>query len=471
MTKKIIFVHAPRIEYEQNYGVTLVPLWAFALAAYIPDDWDVEVYNTQIDGPANLVGSADVYALSGMNYDIRSVKEAREKIKTNHPDATFIVGGPMVWSMEQEGKLSLLEEFDHLFILDGEETLPKFLSDFNSRNTEETPKIIRSNRFAVSQSVPIRFDLLAPTARKYYGGMIEVSRGCPFLCEFCDIRVLPGNNRSNNKSPEVIVEELDRYYKLGINQIQFACDNFIGDIQWARACVDAIIEWRERTGAKISIFTWLTINLHKMPELMEKMRIAGFSIINIGIESVNRNSLLETAKVQNTANEIHEAVSIIQSYGFVIIPGFIFGFDSDDEEVFNDTLKFKIETGLMGGEPAFLQALAGTPLFKRLERSGRVIPADEQAAIVRKGNIGVETYIETNVRYLLDSNFLAEGFMEFIRTYISADFQFARFKRHMEILETYGNYIEPPDSGGYASFWEYLKYQVTDFSNFRMLLN
>ena len=87
--------------------------------------------------------------------------------------------------------------------------------------------------------------------------------------------------------------------------------------------------------------------------------MAGFSIINIGIESVNRNSLLETAKVQNTATELQNAVSTIHSYGFVIIPGFIFGFDSDDKEVFNDTLKFKIDTGLIGGEPAFLQALAG----------------------------------------------------------------------------------------------------------------
>ena len=470
MTHKITFVHAPNILYDQNYGVALVPLWAYTLAAHLPDSWHAEVFNTQIDSGLNSKGAADVFAFSGLNKDVDSIRAAHATIKSQHPNSIFIIGGPMVWSLKQEGKIALVDYFDYLFILDGEKTLPEFLDWVADGSQREYPKEIQADRFPISDAKAIDFDLLRPKIKKYYGAMVEVSRGCPFLCEFCDVRVLPGNNRANNKDPAIIVEELDQYAKSGITQVQFVCDNFIGDIKWARECVNAIIEWKERTGSNISIFTWLTINLYKNHELMTKMRLAGFSIFNIGIESVNSNSLLETAKVQNNAVVLEKAVKTINSYGFLIIPGFIFGFDSDTETVFDDTLNFYVDTGLVGGEPAFLYGLAGTPLYKRLERSGRLIKKGNDEAAVRKGNVGIERRIETNVKYLLDSDFLAQGFVSFMKTYLSADYQFSRFKKHMEIIRDYGNYIEPPDSGGYASISDYLKKQALDLENLKMLL-
>ena len=87
---------------------------------------------------------------------------------------------------------------------------------------------------------------------------------------------------------------------------------------------------------------------------------------------------METAKAQNFT-ELGGAITEIQSYGFVIVPGFIFGFDSDTETVFDDTLDFFVEKGLIGGEPAFLMALSGTPLSWRMERAGRLVTDEEEA--------------------------------------------------------------------------------------------
>ncbi len=47
MTHRITFVHAPKIRYDQNYGTLFSPLWAYMLAAHVPDGWDV----TSADGP------------------------------------------------------------------------------------------------------------------------------------------------------------------------------------------------------------------------------------------------------------------------------------------------------------------------------------------------------------------------------------------------------------------------------------
>lgn len=446
---KITFVNAPEDFYDQNYGTRFISLWAYTLASYVPDTWDVEILDCKTESPS-AAGNADVFAFSGINQDIDSIRYVHDLLKGKYPDATFILGGPITWSLEQEGKLDCLRYFDYLFILDGEETLPDFLRKLERGEHKALAQVIRAERFPVGQARKIRFDLLRPKAEYYYGAVVEVSRGCPFLCEFCDIRVLPGNNRSNNKDINLIVEELDEYYKLGITQVQFACDNFIGNVAWARECVDAIIAWKDRTGAKISIFTWLTINLYKMPQLMAKMRQAGFSILFIGIESVNRNSLLETAKVQNIS-ALHEAVREIHSYGFVIAPGFIFGFDSDTETMFDDTLKFFVETGLIGGDPSFLTALAGTPLYERMQRAGRLIEREDAVTARKK--------IQTNIRYLQDADFLVKGFVRFMRVYTSPEFQYARFENHMKLIMESGKFV-PVDGGGYASPREYLKLQL-----------
>ena len=458
MSHKITFVHAPVIQYDQNYGTLFSPLWAYTLAAHIPARWDIEIFDCIVHDPDGM-GAADIFAFSGINQDIDSVRLVLHRLRARHPQATFIIGGPITWSLEQEGKLAFLNCFDFIFILDGERTLPDFLARFEAGAHKDLDKVIRADRFPMGEARPIRFDLYRDNIRHYYGAVIEVSRGCPFLCEFCDIRVLPGNNRSNNKDVALIVRELDEYCKLGVTQFQFACDNFIGDIAWARKCVDAIIEWKRRTKKKISIFTWLTINLYKMPDLMAKMRQAGFSILFIGVESVNQNSLLETAKVQN-GPALGPAVREIQSFGFIIAPGFIFGFDSDTETVFDDTLDFIADVGLIGGDPSFLVALPGTPLFERMKRTGRLVEEIDDATVRRK--------IQTNIRYLLNAAFLSRGFIDFIGKYTAADYQLRRFKNHLDLILNSNNFVVS-DGVGYGSPREYIKLQFSDPLNRRML--
>ncbi len=457
-TLKITFVPTPAIRFDQNYGTLFGPMWAYTLAAYVPETWKSKIVDCSFEDP-RTIESSDVFAFSGINQDIDSIRRVHDMLKAKYPKAVFVVGGPITWSLEQDGKLNLLDYFDHIFIMDGEETLPNFLNAYQQGEVADIPKIIRSTRFKIRDARQIRFDLYQPNAKNYYGALIEVSRGCPFLCEFCDIRVLPGNNQSHNKSIPLIIQEMDAYHKLGITQFQFACDNFIGDIAWARECVDAIIEWRKTSGAKASIFTWLTINLHKMPDLMEKMREAGFSIIFIGIESVNANSLLETAKVQNRL-AMDEAIGHIQEFGFIIAPGFIFGFDSDTTTVFEDTLEFLDKTGLIGGDPSFLMALPGTPLFERMQRAGRLIGNDEQAIVREK--------ITTNIRYLQDPEFLVNGFVQFIEKYTSADFQLSRFKNHINMIMSSETFI-PQGQGGYGSPIEYMKLQFREFNRLKDL--
>ena len=430
-TYRVTFVHAPVCQYDHHDSALFSPLWAYTLAAYVPATWDVAIADCLLETPAEIA-QADVFAFSGTNQDIDSLKAVHSLLKAKYPSATFVLGGPITWSLEREGKLHLLDFFDRLFVLDGEQSLPAFLGAFERGLSASFPKVIRGERFDLEQARPIRFDLYRDNVDKYFGASIEVSRGCPFLCEFCDVRVLPDNNRANNKSAELIVRELDSYFAMGISHFLFVCDNFVGDVNWARACVDAILAWQSRTGAKLSIFTWATLNIAKLPDLMGKMRRAGFTVLYIGIESVNEHALLETAKVQNRV-ALAPAVCRIQSFGFIIAPGFIFGFDSDGPTLFDDTLAFMVESGLIGGDPSFLMAMPGTPLFDRMRATSRLVEGGASATSRRK--------IATNIRYLMDARALARGFVRFIEDLTDAETQLRRFQRHIELLEKSDRFV------------------------------
>ncbi|MHC4606635.1 MAG: B12-binding domain-containing radical SAM protein [Planctomycetota bacterium] len=466
---RIHFVHAPQVYYEQNYGTRFVPLWAYTLAAHVPERWDVAITDCTMTDRSEIP-AADVFAFSGINQDFHTIRDTHRFLKKRYPDAVFLLGGPITWSFEKDGRLDELREFDHLFILDGERTLPGFLRRFEAGRRGELDPIIRAGRFPLDRARPFRSDLLEPNVSKYYGGVIEVSRGCPFLCEFCDIRVLPGNNETHVKDPDLVVEELDRLYRMGVRRVQVACDNYIGDQAWAERCTDAILKWTQETGAEMALYTWVTVNLSRLPRLMTKMRKAGFTTLFIGIESFNSQSIQETAKVQNANDrrQMGRALRRIQSFGFYIAPGFIFGFDNDPPTVFDDTLEDVIESGLISGDPTFLIGLPGTPLYSRMKRTGRLVMQDEceDALALERERV---SKIESNIRFLQPRNFLVRGFMRFIRALTSADVMYRRFRRHIEITVESENFV-PSHSIGYGSLPEYLKFQFSSWASIRMML-
>lgn len=445
--RRISFVHAPNafLAETQQYGAMFMPVWAYTLAAYVeqPESYELRLFDLRFDD-IESVPAADLFVFSGVNQDYESIVAAHDRLRARHPASTFIIGGPVAWSLKQAGEVRKLEMFDHVFVGDGEESFPRFLKSFAAGAA--LPKVVETReRFDVTRARPFYRPFLDATHGRYYGGVLEVSRGCPFLCEFCDIRVLPDNNRAHNFAPAHVVNELDHMARLGIRQVLFAADNFIGDLRWAEELLDQIIEWQERTGRRVALYTWLTINVSKHPRLLKKLRLANFDMLFIGVESFSNNSLLETAKVQNTAGDMVVALREIQSYGFAVVAGLIFGFDSDTADSFDLTLAGMADAGLISGDPSLLTALPGTPLFRRMKLSGRLRD--------NKNSLGGYKYC-TNVRYLLPRGQMIRGYRRFVRRFCEGAYQYRRFKSFLDNLDR-GNYV-PLRSKGYGSLTKYV---------------
>ncbi|HSE21928.1 MAG TPA: radical SAM protein [Pyrinomonadaceae bacterium] len=444
---RISFIHCPDayLAETQQYGAMFMPVWAYTLAAYVeqPDQYDMNLFDMRFDRVEDIPDS-DLFIFSGVNQDYETIVDTHARIRERHLTSTFVLGGPIAWSLNEAGEVWKLEMFDHIFIGDGEEAFPKFLRLFQQRG--ELPKVLTTKqRFDVSKARGFYRPFLDSTYKRYYGAVLEVSRGCPFLCEFCDIRILPDNNRPHNFPAHHIVSELDYLAKLGIRQVLCAADNFIGDLRWAVDVLDEIIAWQEQTGARVALYTWLTINLAKHPRLLEKMRRANFDMLFIGVESFSNNSLLETAKVQNTTGDMIQAIREIQSYGFAVVAGLIFGFDSDTPEAFEQTLDGMAKSGLISGDPSLLTALPGTPLFRRMKLSGRLRN--------NKNSLGGYKYC-TNIRYLMPAKKLIDGYQYFVNRFCEGPYQYERLKTFLENLDR-GNYL-PLKSAGYGSLGKYV---------------
>jgi len=424
----------------QNYGAQFMPVWAYTLAAHIPEDgrFQLRLWDSRLD-PIEALEEADVCLFSGINQDHGNLVRVQTEMKKRFPSMISVIGGPICWSFNQVDDLAKIDGFDHIVIGDGEEIITPLLENLRLGNPVQ--RVTQNKeRFDLSKARPMYRPLMDPTIHRYYGAVLEVSRGCPFLCEFCDIRILPDNNRSHVKSPQLLVEEIDHICKLGVSQVLLACDNFIGDPRWANDVLDAIIEWQAGTEYRPSLYTWLTINLYRQRELMQKMRRAGFDMVFIGVESFNANSLLETAKVQNAAVSVAETVKEIQSYGFIVVGGLIFGFDSDDEQAFDKTLTGLLEAGMLSGDPSLLTALPGTPLHRRMRLAGRL-------RNVRYGLGGFK--YQTNIRYLMTKETMIAGYQYFVKNFTDGKQQYARLKVFFDNLER-GNFV-PIEGKGYGN--------------------
>ena len=216
-------------------------------------------------------------------------------------------------------------------------------------------------------------DLSLIDLRHYSSMAIQYSRGCPFNCEFCNVIEIYGRD-PRTKSVAQVLAELDQLYRCHWKGSVFLVDdNFIGNKKNVRQLLPALAEWNDRHRRPFAFFTEASVNLADDPELLAMMKAAGFDRVFLGIETPVEASLKEANKLQNTRRSLLDSVRRIQRCGIEVMAGFIVGFDSDPEDVFDRQVEFIRESAIPVAMVGLLQALPGTQLYRRLGREGRLL--------------------------------------------------------------------------------------------------
>ena len=119
-----------------------------------------------------------------------------------------------------------------------------------------------------------RFELLKFDRYLHVG--VQFGRGCPFMCEFCDIVELFGRV-PRLKSAEQMLGELQQLYDLGYRgHIDFVDDNFIGNKRDVKKFLVELREWLEEHRWPFEFSTEASIDLADDEKLLGLMQSVGF---------------------------------------------------------------------------------------------------------------------------------------------------------------------------------------------------
>jgi radical SAM superfamily enzyme YgiQ (UPF0313 family) len=387
---------------------SMPPLGLLTIAAMTPDEFECRLVDLNCESLSeDDLAWADMVCFSAMITQRASLFAAA--IRCRNAGKLVVFGGPFPTGCPDECALYC----DVQVLNEGEATWPRFLDDVR-RGTYRAVYTSDEKPDVTVTPIP-RFDLI--NIEDYLLIPIQFSRGCPFSCEFCDIIVMFGR-KPRTKTPEQICAELDALYRTGYRGTVFIVDdNFIGNKREVKRLLPRMKEWNEAHGTPFGYGTEATINLADDRALLQAMVDAGFDWVFVGIETPSEEALKETQKYQNTRRSLVASVHAIQNAGLLVYGGFIIGFDSDTEDIFDRQIEFITEAAIPYAMVGLLGALPGTPLYSRLREAGRL--KDETFA-------GDNQCGYTNIVTTLPRQKLLEGYRRIIESIYTTGAFFTR---------------------------------------------
>ncbi|MCL2702960.1 MAG: B12-binding domain-containing radical SAM protein [Defluviitaleaceae bacterium] len=296
---------------------------------------------------------------------------------------------------------------DTLIIGEGEYTFRQFLKDFKSGAVK---KLYRQELAAVDLklSPPPLYRVLSRDEQRLIP--MQTSRGCSRNCQFCNVRMLYGN-QFRVKSASQIQIELNEIDKLPYaKNIYITDDNIVNDDAHFKTICEIM-------GA--SRFLWYAnsdISFGGRDADIKEAYKSGLRQILIGLESIFPEDLagIDDKNFKFRHREKYkEYIHRIQSNGIGVTGSFIVGQENNTPEIFGALREFIYESCLYAASVTMYTPYPGTRLFDRLKQEGRIKSFDWDDYTI------FQPVIET--RYLSDRE-LSYLYMQLIKTINNAQF-------------------------------------------------
>lgn len=349
-------------------GAITPPLGLVTVAALCPSTWTMKLLDHTFDDISDQdLKWADLVMVSAMHAQRADALAILRRARVLGI-RTFI-GGP--WASSEPEIVQV--EADHVMVGEAEEVFAEIALALENGTAQSIYHV--TEKPDLSNSPIPRFELLRMDK---YGSMpVQFARGCPFQCDFCDIITIYGR-KVRGKSSAQLIAELDRLRDLGWHgEVFIVDDNFIGNRKNSLHLCKDLAAWGATHGQPFSFYTQASVDLADRLELMEAMVAANFMYVFLGIETPSSEALKGSKKFQNLRRDTLEQVRIIQHSGLWVLAGFIVGFDSDDETIFERQREFIERSAIPWAMAGMLQAPPTTPLFDRMKAEGRLIENSE----------------------------------------------------------------------------------------------
>jgi radical SAM superfamily enzyme YgiQ (UPF0313 family) len=326
------------------------------LAALTPANHEVKIVDESF-APYDAFEDVDLVGISVLtDLVLRAYYLADEYRKRG---AKVVLGGIHPTVLPDEA----LEHADAIVVGEAEQVWPQLVSDASSGRLA---KVYRAQGLTNLRDIPhARRDLYPNPIKKGYTPVahtLETSRGCVYDCEFCSISQVMGHRCRVRPVSDVIAE----IESVDSSNLFFVDDSLGLQRSFSKKFFKEMIPLKR---------VWVGQGTASLAEDIESLRLmkrSGCIGLLIGFESVQEAAQNEMSKLKNMSIDFSEAMHRFHNEGIAILGAFVFGFDHEDKDVFDQTLEFVMKHRVDYLQLRILVPFPGTRLYERLLKEDRL---------------------------------------------------------------------------------------------------
>ncbi len=383
---RIVLVHPP----SGTSSLKVPPLGLGYLAAVLKrSHFEVKIIdlNTENISLSTFLSleKPEIIGISSIVTNARQALEIAQKSKKILPNCHVVLGGPYP-SMMGDRLLTRHKEVDALFVGEAEFTFPELVKRLQNKKSLDAVEglIFRkdskikinspSNPIYPLDQIPypareeLKMELYAENA-----GSIFTSRGCPQECIFCSRPVFGRKWRGH--SPDYVLKEIHHLRELyGISNLSVLDDNFTVDLERAEKILDGIIakKW------KLNIYFWNGMRVdHVTKNLLLKMKEAGCTAINYGVESVDPD-VISFIRKGVSLEQVEKAIKLTRETGISANIFLMIGNPGDNVKVVDKIMAFVRKVHVDGVHLSMATPLLGTKFWSWVEKNGSWLDYDRE---------------------------------------------------------------------------------------------
>lgn len=330
-----------------------------SVAASTPNHWDVRIWDENLlqghppfDFIPEIVGITVHLTFADRAFELAKWYQDR--------GAVVVLGGLHVQACPEE----CAEHADVLVMGEGVRAWGELITDYEQGDLQSVYE--GSYRHQYKEEPHPRRELLDRKQFLTTTSMIS-TRGCHNRCNFCYLSTegmhMPYQMLDVEQVVKQIVEDKAKY-------VVFTDNNLGSKPKYLYQLCDVLEPLEIIWSCAVSI------DVTNDPILVRTMAQAGCTGVFVGFESLNEDSIIATGKRTPLPDDYSRRVKLFHDVGIQVNGSFVLGFDHDQSDVFDKTISWIEDNKLESANFQILTPYPGTPLFREMEKEGRILHRD-----------------------------------------------------------------------------------------------
>jgi len=353
-----ILLVSPRLSFHQKKLYSIFNYHSLALeqiAALTPCEHTIEIVNEMFQD-LNIHKHYDLVGISCLTCNAYRAYQIADEFRRQ--GVPVVLGGYHPTILPEDAKAHA----DAVVIGEAEHTWPKLLKDIQNKTLQP---IYHSSSFIDPAAIPPakrygKYKTFSPVS-------IQAARGCPMQCTFCSMQYVEGSIYR----PRPIKNIIDEMYTIKEKLLYFTDASLTINPKFTK---DLFREMRD-LNKRFDCYGNINV-LGRDEEFLKLASEAGCRRWLVGFESISQEAIDSVRKKTNKVTEYGTSIRKIKDHGMMASGLFMFGFDSDYPNVFDNTLqalrKWDIDTAAF----SIFTPYPGTQLFTKLHNEGRITSYD-----------------------------------------------------------------------------------------------